>query len=705
MESTDALTLEEELALLRKECRKKDRELNSLKRAIVMDKATSVAKARLGETIAAEKARQEQYMNLLLENCPDIIILLDNSGRFAYCTGAFLKETGIPGIGLVAGRHLREVFGTFVDAAWLDNAEALFARAVAEGTVVSFEDDLDLGRRNSPRRYSIRYTPMADGQGRAEGAMLLFHDLTELVRAKEEAERASTAKSDFLANMSHEMRTPMNAIIGMTAIGKAAVDMEKKDYCLKKVDEASKHLLGVINDILDMSKIEANKFELSFAEFNFERLLMRVTSVVTFRADEKHQDLIVRIDDNVPRTIIADDQHLAQVIANLLSNAVKFTPEEGTITLTVENLKEERGECLLRIAVKDTGIGISKEEQKKLFRSFMQADGSISRRFGGTGLGLAISRRIVEMMGGSIWVESEPGQGSRFVFTAKVGRGSDQNQGLLPEGVTWKNLRVLAVDDSADVREYFLSVAGSLGLSCEVAGSAVEACELIERNSDRPFHIAFVDWKMPGMNGVELAEKITRDIGKKMVVIMISANEWSAIEKEARQAGVVKFVSKPLFPSLIADCINEVLGRAGTMPEVREDSCAADGSFAGKRILLAEDIEINREIAVALLERTGLAIEFAENGREAFDMVRDNPGRYDLVLMDIHMPEMDGYEATRRIRALGTPGALGLPIVAMTANVFREDVERCLAAGMNDHLGKPLDTEEVLGKLKKYLLA
>ncbi|MDR1126047.1 MAG: response regulator [Deltaproteobacteria bacterium] len=701
------LSPEDELAALRKDYRKLERQLASLQRAVEMDRITQISKVRLSETIAAEKLRQEKYMNLLLENCPDIIILLDQAGNFAYCTETFLQRSGIANIGLVAGRHCREVFRETASQAWLDKTGDLFRQAVAEKRAVAFEDSLDLGRRNMPRHYSIQFTPMVDDHGATEGAMLLLHDLTEVAQAKEEAVRASTAKSDFLANMSHEMRTPMNAIIGMTTIARGTDDPAKKDYCLEKVDEASKHLLGVINDILDMSKIEANKFELSPSEFKFERLLMRVTNVVTFRIDEKQQDLIVKLDESIPGSIVADEQRLIQVITNLLSNAVKFTPEGGTITLSAAKLDEGcDGECTLEIKVSDNGIGIAPEQRQKLFRSFVQADGGIARRFGGTGLGLAIAKRIVEMMGGEIAVESELGRGSTFTFTVKVRRNSNENYRLLPGDVTWKNLRVLLVDDSEDIREYFLAISQSLGLNCTVAADGFAACDLIEANRDNPFHVAFVDWKMPGMDGVALARKITGAVGCKTVVIMISANEWSAIEKEARRAGASKFLPKPLFPSRIADCINEILGQslgssdAAPAPDLMHSD---EGIFAGKRILLAEDIEINREIAMSLLEHTGVAIDCAENGLIAYNLLKDHPETYDLVLMDIHMPEQDGYETTRRIRGLEASRARRIPIVAMTANVFREDVEKCLAAGMDDHLGKPLDALEVLAKLKRYL--
>jgi signal transduction histidine kinase/DNA-binding response OmpR family regulator len=535
--------------------------------------------------------------------------------------------------------------------------------------------------------------------------LVLKYQRQEYEKAQKAAEEASGAKSEFLSNMSHEIRTPMNAIIGMTSIGKSSSSMERKDYAFEKIEAASTHLLGIINDILDMSKIEAGKLELSLSDFDFEKMLQKVVNVVNFRVDEKHQKLTVHIDKRIPRALIGDDQRLAQVVTNLLSNAVKFTPEEGAIRVDTQLLDEENGVCTIKIAVADSGIGISPEQQARLFTSFQQAESSTSRKFGGTGLGLAISKRIVEMMDGRIWVESEPGHGSTFIFTVKVKCGASQRPSLLHPGVNWKNIRVLAVDDAPDIREYFAEIARGFGIRCDVASGAGEACDLIGRNG--PYDLYFIDWQMPGMNGIELARSITGSGGGQSVVIMISSTEWSVIEEDAKRAGVCKFLPKPLFPSMIADCINECLG-VGNLLANGDDQRETD-DFSGRRILLAEDVEINREIMLALLEPTNLVIDCAENGAEAVRRFSENPGGYDMIFMDLQMPEMDGYEATRRIRAFEArekppaAGSKGIPIIAMTANVFREDIEKCLEAGMDGHLGKPLDLNEALDKLRKYL--
>jgi CheY-like chemotaxis protein len=387
------------------------------------------------------------------------------------------------------------------------------------------------------------------------------------------------------------------------------------------------------------------------------------------------------------------------VIANLLSNAVKFTPEGGTITLDTRLLEEENGVCVIQIKVTDTGIGISAEQQARLFNAFEQAESSTSRKFGGTGLGLALSKRIVEMMGGEIWVESEPGKGSTFTFTVRAARGAEERRASLRSGVNWGNMRILAVDDAPEVLEYFMDVARKFGFACDIAAGGEEACALTERNG--VYDIYFVDWKMPGMDGIELCRRIKNSGGGKYMVIMISSSAWSAMADEAKSAGIDKFLPKPLFPSSLIDCINECLGAPRPM-SVKNDSPPETADFSGHRVLLAEDVEINREIVMTLLEPTNLAIDCAENGAEALRMFRENPERYDMIFMDVQMPEMDGYEAARRIRASGAARAAEIPIVAMTANVFREDIESCLASGMNDHVGKPLDFDDLLEKLRKY---
>jgi len=526
----------------------------------------------------------------------------------------------------------------------------------------------------------------------------------ELVRLRERAENVSRATANFLANMSHEMRTPMNAIIGMTTIGRSSQTIEKKNYAFGKIIDASRHLLGVINDVLDMSKIQANKLELSPVDFNFENMLQKVVNVINFRVDERRQRFYVSIDSRIPRMLNGDDQRLAQVITNLLSNAVKFTPEEGTIQLKAELLPEENGAghgdiCRLRISVMDSGIGITDEQKRRLFQSFEQAEADTSRKYGGTGLGLAISKRIVELMGGEIWVESGAGHGATFIFTAALRHGAGEIGRLLDEHVDWNNICIFAVDDEPMVLEFFQSVSANLGISCTVAGSGEEAAGLLSRLNN--YDVYFIDWKLPGMNGGELVRIIQANKPHKSIVVIFSAIDWSIIEDEARAAGVDKFLPKPLFPSNIVDILSECIGVKQQVEQAKEEVVYDD--YSGRTILIAEDIEVNREILLALLEPTKISVECAENGVRALDMFQKTPGKYDMIFMDVQMPEMDGYESTRRIRALDIQRAREITIIAMTANVFREDIEQCLAAGMNGHIGKPIDFDKLLATLKTYL--
>lgn len=526
--------------------------------------------------------------------------------------------------------------------------------------------------------------------------------LTELSlkEAINTAKSASNAKSVFLSRMSHEMRTPMNAIIGMTHIARVSQDTGKKEYCLEKIDNASKHLLSIINDILDMSKIEANKLELVKQEFNLESMLINIINVVHFRAEEKRQNVIVDVDKNVPPFIVDDEIRLSQVITNLLSNAIKFTPHNGTIILRVTQVAEENDISTLRIEVIDNGIGISEENQSRLFRSFEQADGGISRKYGGTGLGLAISKRIVILMGGTIWVESRLGEGSKFIFTVKVEKGKSEPRHKI-HTINKSNFRILVVDDSAEIRDYFIHIMPELGFPCEVAADGQEALEMISSSTDKPYDIIFVDWLMPGINGVELTKQIRQFGDSNAIIIMISASEWSDIEQEATKAGISKFLPKPLFPSTILNAINEVM--EVTIKDVSSAQQVTHYDFSAFTVLLAEDVEINREIISSLLENTGISMNFAENGAQALHMFEQAPDKYDMILMDIHMPEMDGYEVTTKIRALPLAEAKRIPIIAMTANVFREDVLRCKQAGMNDHIGKPVDINKLLAKLYLFL--
>ena len=529
-------------------------------------------------------------------------------------------------------------------------------------------------------------------------AIFLVLTLMRLEKQKNQAVEKSNHKTEFLANMSHEIRTPINAIVGMTTIGQAATSAERKDYCLARIESASQHLLGVISDVLDLSKIEANKLELSNADFNFEKMLRQVVNVCSFKADEKQQKFTMKLDSTIPTVVNGDELRLSQVITNLLSNAVKFTPEYGTIHLNVKILDtiENKNAIVLRFDVTDSGIGIAPENQKRIFDSFSQAESSTSRRYGGTGLGLSISKQIVELMGGEIGLTSKLGEGATFFFTIKVGIGNTP-KAVSAESIDWQGLKILVVDDDPDLLMYFRDYSQTLGLICDISTNAERALELVRKNSG--YNIYFIDWRMPFKDGLELIGEL-KSQGGGSVIVMISGADRSVIEPQARQAGADKFLPKPIFPSAILDVITENLGKISLDIEEKFDNNII---LTGFSVLLVDDVEINREIVIALLEPTELQIDTANNGKVAVETFLRNPDKYDLILMDVQMPEMDGYTATQAIRASDIPRAKDIPILAMTANVFKEDIKRCHEAGMDDHLGKPLDYDILIQKLCIHL--
>ncbi len=524
--------------------------------------------------------------------------------------------------------------------------------------------------------------------------------LREVEEARRDAVYANKAKSEFLSNMSHDIRTPMNAIVGMTAIATANIDNRQQvQNCLKKITLSSRHLLGLINDALDMSKIESGKMTLNYDQVSLREVMEGIVNISQPQVRAKKQQFNVSIHDISAENVCCDGIRLNQVLLNLVSNAVKFTPDGGVINLSLYEEVSPVGEDYVRIhfQVKDNGIGMSPEFKEKVFESFVREDNARVNRTEGSGLGMTITKYIVDAMKGTIEVESELGKGTMFHVVLDMEKGVVQEQDMiLPE---WN---MLVVDDDRELCESTVVSLKSIGVKAEWTLDGETAVKMVMKHHERhdDYQIILIDWKLPGMNGIETARKISQCVGEDIPILLISAYDWADIENEAREAGIDGFISKPLFKSTLFYGLRPFMTDLDELPE-RENESEED--LQDKRILLAEDNELNWEVAEDLLSELGLSLDWAENGQICVDKFQaSEPGHYDAVLMDIRMPVMGGYEAAHMIRNSGRQDA-DIPIIAMTADAFSEDIQKCLEAGMNAHVSKPIDAPSVARLLKKYM--
>ncbi|MET4633354.1 hybrid sensor histidine kinase/response regulator [Kaistia defluvii] len=523
-----------------------------------------------------------------------------------------------------------------------------------------------------------------------------------------EANAANIAKSLFLANMSHEIRTPMNAILGFSHLAlRTEMTPKQADY-VSKIKAASTALLALINDILDFSKIEAGMLSLENTHFKIRETIENATAISAVKAAEKGVDIRINIDDNVPTTLLGDALRLNQIILNLVSNAVKFT-ERGGVILSIRTLEKRERKLVLEVAIRDTGIGMTPEQQQVLFRSFSQADSSMTRKFGGTGLGLAISKQLVELMGGSIRVESAAGAGSTFTFTVQMEEGDAQLLAEAADVETLRGLRVLIADDNPASREILHSVFEGWSVQADLVASGTEAIALLEEAQARgvSYDLMLIDWKMPGLDGIESVEAMrsSETLTRLPTIMMVSAYAREEAMESASEAGISAFLVKPIDTALLLAEITRLIGASSSQERVAAPAVQSIPMVApelrGSRILLVEDNEINSEVAMEILTDGGLVVELATNGRIACEMALDSGRQYDLVLMDVQMPEMDGIEATKRIRQ--TIPADRLPILAMTAHAYEQERQNCFNAGMNDHVAKPVDPATLMRALERWL--
>jgi two-component system, sensor histidine kinase and response regulator len=659
--------------------------------------------------VSEQRTREtEKFFRNVLEMAPDGMMVVNSDGIIqlanAQCEELF-------------GYNRDELIGKAIEMLVPDHIREHHPELRAEFHKAPRTRSMGTGRELSARRkdgslfpVEIGLSPVPAVDGQSSQVAISIRDVTDqklaetaLRQAKEKADEATQMKSMFLANMSHEIRTPMNAIIGLSYLAlKTTLNAKQRDY-LNKIHNAGTSLLAVINDILDFSKIEAGKLDIEQTDFKLDDVITSVTTITGQKAHEKGLEFLAEMPSTVPQYLVGDPLRLGQILTNLVNNAVKFT-ERGEITMRAELVERTGEKCQLKFSVRDTGLGMTKEQASKLFQPFTQADMSTTRKHGGTGLGLTISRRLVELMGGQIWLESEPGKGSTFSFTVWLGIGEQKGSGkIVPERL--QNLNVLIVDDNAAACEIIHdSLRGIVHHIDTVPSGSAAVASVKKQDSDDPYDIIFMDWRMPGMDGLQASRIIKSDesLGHQPAIVLVTAFGREEVREEAEHLHLDGFLLKPVTKSMLVDVLVNVFSSPA-------DDIAAAGAEASKearqlqglRVLLTEDNEINQQIAVELLESVGAKVDVANDGSVAVKKLfaQERPP-YDIVLMDLQMPEMDGYQATRKIRSEAR--FANLPIIAMTAHATTEERERCLDAGMNDHISKPIDPSLLYETLSRF---
>jgi PAS domain S-box-containing protein len=649
----------------------------------------------------------EEYFRGVLERAPDGILVVDADGRIGLSNAQCERLFGYTRDELIG----QQVEILVPDAIRPQHPE-LRASFHREPTTRAMGAKSELhARRKDGTLFpvDIGLSPLPGGKGANIQVAVSIRDITErkqaeveLKAAKQKAEEATRLKSMFLANMSHEIRTPMNAIIGLSHLAlKTPLNAKQRDY-VSKVHNAGTSLLAIINDILDFSKIEAGRLDVESTDFRLDDVISSMTTVTGQKATEKGLEFLAHVAPGIPQFLIGDPHRLGQILTNLVNNAVKFT-ERGEIVVSAALLQLTGEKCQLKFSVKDTGIGMTKEQAAKLFQPFTQADMSTTRKYGGTGLGLTVSRRLVELMGGQIWLDSEPGAGATFTFTVWLGVGQQKGSGkVVPEKLT--TMRALIVDDNAGAREIIDDLLTGVVAHSDAVASGPEAIAAVQQaDGAAPYDVVFMDWRMPGMDGLQAARTLKADtsLNHQPAIIMVTAFGRDEIREEAERLHLDGFLVKPVTRSMLVDSLVTTFAEPGDHVAAVATATGAGVNLTGLRVLLVEDNDINQQIAVELLEGVGATVDVANNGREAVDRLfgGPTPPAYDVVLMDLQMPIMDGYQANAKIRS--DPRFASLPIYAMTAHATMEERDHCLANGMAGHIGKPIDPALLYDTLSK----
>jgi PAS domain S-box-containing protein len=668
---------------------------------------TDITERKASERLLRET---EEYYRSVLERAPDGILVVDADGRIRLANAQCAK---------LFGYTRDELIGQAVEMLVPDKIRpqhpelrASFHRAPTT-RAMGAKAELHARRKDgSLFPVDIGLSPLPGRNGANIQVAVSIRDITErkqaeveLKAAKQKAEEATRMKSMFLANMSHEIRTPMNAIIGLSHLAlKTALNAKQRDY-VSKVHNAGTSLLAIINDILDFSKIEAGRLDIETTDFRLDDVINSVTTVTGQKATDKGLELLAHVAPGIPQFLLGDPHRLGQILTNLINNAVKFT-ERGEIVVSAALLQHTGEKCQLKFAVRDTGIGMTREQAAKLFQPFTQADMSTTRKYGGTGLGLTVSRRLVELMGGQIWLDSEPGVGTTFTFTVWLGVGQEKGSGkIVPEKLT--TMRALIVDDNPGARDIIDDLLKGVVAHADAVASGPEAIAAVQQaDGTEPYDVVFMDWRMPGMDGLQAARTLKADASLKHrpAIVMVTAFGRDEVREEAERLQLDGFLVKPVTRSMLVDALVTTFAEAGDHVAAVASATAEGVNLTGLRVLLVEDNEINQQIAVELLEGVGAKVDVARNGQEAVDRLFGGPipPPYDVVLMDLQMPVMDGHQANAKIRSDARFAAL--PIYAMTAHATLEERDHCLANGMSGHIAKPIDPAllyDTLGKVAR----